>query len=153
VIFVHCDHGSRPHAVALSLSPITVKKNKRVNLFKWAISTAIVLRIVGWSLFWFAQGDAALWLQKSGSQRIGGCNPPLEVVLSLLNGQFICSGGYSGCSKCSVNTRNLRNKIKKSVLGYSLAVNGKNCRYLYCLLMQRIYFLTRPNDFYLSAQA
>jgi len=39
------------------------------------------------------------------------------------------------------------------MVGHSLAINAKNCLYLYCFLMQRIYFLTRPNDFCLSAQA
>jgi len=45
------------------------------------------------------------------------------------------------------------NEEKKSVLGHSLAINVKNCLYLYRCLSQRIYFLTRSNDFYLSAQA
>jgi len=36
---------------------------------------------------------------------------------------------------------------------HSLAINDKNCLYLYCFLMQWIYFLTLPNDFYLPAQA
>ena len=44
-------------------------------------------------------------------------------------------------------------KIKKSVLGHSFAINAKNYLYLYYFLMQRMYFLTRPNDFCLSVEA
>jgi len=67
----------------------------------------------------------------------------------LLNG-VTTSGGYF---RCSVNTWNWRKKTRKSVLGHLLAINAKNCLYLYCFLMQRIYLFTRPNDFCLSAQA
>jgi len=47
----------------------------------------------------------------------------------------------------------IKKKIKKLVYGYSLAINVKNCFYLYCFLKQRIHFLTQPNEFCLSAQA
>jgi len=40
-----------------------------------------------------------------------------------------------------------------SPIGHSLAINAKNCLYLYCFLMQWIYLLTRLNDFRLSTQA
>ena len=43
--------------------------------------------------------------------------------------------------------------FKNSDLEQPLAITAKNCLYLYCFLMQRIDFLTRPNDFFLSAQA
>jgi len=52
-----------------------------------------------------------------------------------------------------VFSEHLEMKKKKSVVGHSLAINAKNCLYLYCFLMQRIYLLTRPSDFSLSAQA
>ena len=47
----------------------------------------------------------------------------------------------------------MKKKIKKLVLGHSLTINVKNCLYLYCFLMQQIFFVERPNDFCLSAQA
>jgi len=47
----------------------------------------------------------------------------------------------------------MKKKIKKSVCGHSSAINVKNCLHLCCFLRQRIHFLTRPNDFCLSAQA
>jgi len=48
----------------------------------------------------------------------------------------------------------LKKKLKKKLfLGHSLAINDKNCLYLHRCLSQRIYFSTRPNDFYLYAQA
>jgi len=38
--------------------------NRKVNLVEWVISIAVIPRIVHSTLFWLAQGDAALWLQK-----------------------------------------------------------------------------------------
>ena len=47
----------------------------------------------------------------------------------------------------------MKKKIKKLNLEHLLAINNNNFLYMYCSLMQRIYFLTRSNDFCLSAQA
>jgi len=47
----------------------------------------------------------------------------------------------------------MNKKCKNSILGHLSAINGRNCLYLYRCLSQRICFLTRSNDYYLSAQA
>jgi len=52
-----------------------------------------------------------------------------------------------------VFSEHLEMKKVKSLLGQSSVINAKHCLYLYCFLMQRIYLVTRPNDFCLSAQA
>ena len=51
-------------------------------------------------------------------------NTIIKTFLQRFKGCNVVSGRYSGCSRCSVNNWNWRKKIKKSVLGHSLAIRG-----------------------------
>ena len=66
-----------------------------MNLVEWVISIAIMLRVVGSTLSLVGSRRRSIMAATNGSQRFGGWNPPLKVVLSLWNGEEMWWRGYA----------------------------------------------------------